>query len=417
MKRTMIVSAAVLGLVFISGRGAVAEGGQGYLGVLLAPLPESLAEQVGAEGGVMLGDVLAGSPAEKAGLRRHDIVTGADGSRIDGMDALRRAIQSKKPGDPIKLAVRRGKETLEVEAKLGEAPARPDEKGGGAEKPRAAKPSGAPAKGPGFLGIGFAEVDPALAAHLGLEEGSGVLVGSVWKDSPAARAGIEKNDVIVSVDGEGLKGARGIVRMLGEKRAGDTVKVKVIHKGQERTVEAVLVDRPRELEGSPGARFPFGYPGLSNRGRVTIKRGDGSEESFDITGEGWSPEEIFRQFEERFKGLRGFVGPDELNERLRKLMEDMDVGDRLAPGGSSFESRSAVARIVEGGYDVTVRDQDGTRTVTVKQGDKVLAEDLPFDKIDTLAEEARDLAKKAAASLDAAGPAPVPLGGEKKIKA
>jgi membrane-associated protease RseP (regulator of RpoE activity) len=366
----------------------------------------------------MLGDVLAESPADKAGLHRHDIITAADGSKVDGVDALRQVIQSKKPGDAIKFQVQRGKERIEVQAKLGEAPARPESKVAEAEKPQESKPAPAPAKGPGFLGVGFAEVDPSLAAHLELQEGTGVLVGNVWKDSPAAKAGIEKNDVIVSVDGQNLEGARGILRLLAEKHSGDAVKIEVIHKGQKRTVDTVLADRPPELGRRTGSsRFPFGHPGLSNRGRVTIERPDGSQESFDVSGDGLNADELFQQFEERFKGLRGFLGPDEMNGRLRKLFEDMELGDLSRLPTGTAESRSAVVRIVDGEYDVTVRDQDGSRTVTVKQGDKVIAEDLPFDKIGTLSEEVQKHIEKAAESFDESRPAELPVGGAKKIKA
>ena len=421
MKRSLFASVAVLGVAFFPGYGAFAD--QGYLGVLLAPLPASVAEQVGAEGGVMLGDVLAGSPAEKAGLHRHDIITAADGAKVDGVDGLRQVIQSKKPGDPIKFQVQRGKESIEVEAKLGEAPARPEAKPAEPEKPRephAAKPSTPPAKAPGFLGIGFAEVEPSLAVHLGLAEGTGVLVGNVWKDSPAAKVGIEKNDVIVSVDGQTLEGARGILRLLAEKHSGDAVKIEVFHKGQKRTVDAVLGDRPAELGKRTGtSRFPFGYPGLSNRGRVIIERPDGSQESLDLSGEAANPDDLFKQFEERFKGLRGFLGPEEMNGRLRKLFEEMELGDlsRLPAGATSTESRSSVVRIVDGEYDVTIREQDGNRTMTVKQGDKVILSDEPYDNIKNLSEDLQKRIEKAAESLDESRPAEVPLGGVKKIKA
>jgi membrane-associated protease RseP (regulator of RpoE activity) len=419
MKRYTILGMAVLGLALLPGHGFLAAEGQAYLGVFLSPLPEALSDQVGADGGVMLGDVLAGSPAEKTGLRRHDIVTAAGGTGVAGPDALRDIIQARKPGDTLRLDVRRGKETLAVDVVLGEAPARPHA-GEKPEKPRKTERSDSQAR-PGFLGIGFAEVDPALASHLGLEAGTGVLVGSVWKDSPAAKAAIEKNDVLVSVDGHALEGAQGILRLLGEKRPGETVKLEVIHKGQRRTVEAVLAERPHELEGQGArSRFPLGFPGLSNRGRITIERPDGSQESFDLSNEGWDPDELFRQFEDRFKGLRGFLGSEEMNERLRKMLEDMDAGG-LPAEGSSFQSRSAVVRIVDGDHDITIRDQDGARTVTVKQGDKVIAEDLPFDKLDTLPEDARKRVEKAAESLEEARPArPVellPPAGERKIKA
>lgn len=75
------------------------------------------------DGEARLVNVVDGSPAGRAGLRTGDVVTEVDGKEIETGDALREAIDAKKPGDELQLKVRRGDNESEFTVKLG---ARPD---------------------------------------------------------------------------------------------------------------------------------------------------------------------------------------------------------------------------------------------------------------------------------------------------
>ncbi len=74
------------------------------------------------DGAAKLVGVRAGSPAAKAGLRTEDVVIGVDGDSIETGDELREAIDAKKPGDEIRLKVRRGGDERELTVKLGTRP-------------------------------------------------------------------------------------------------------------------------------------------------------------------------------------------------------------------------------------------------------------------------------------------------------
>lgn len=82
-----------------------------YLGV---SLPDS--------GQARIVNVVPGSPAADAGLRANDVVTEVDGNSIDSGDALREAIDARKPGDEIQLTVRRGGNERTVKVELGTRP-------------------------------------------------------------------------------------------------------------------------------------------------------------------------------------------------------------------------------------------------------------------------------------------------------
>lgn len=93
-----------------------------WLGVFSETADETLSTQLGVDGGVVLRLVADGSPAEKAGLQVHDLLTTIDGEGISSQDELRAAVGEHKPGDEIKVGVvSRGKKEEKV-LKLGERP-------------------------------------------------------------------------------------------------------------------------------------------------------------------------------------------------------------------------------------------------------------------------------------------------------
>lgn len=106
-----------------------------WLGIVMTDLTADYAQQldISAKEGVIVMDVVAGSPAETAGLkaaavtRRQqvvsaDVVTAIDGQAVKTSDELSKLIAGKKVGDTVQLTVVRGKETLTLSAKLGSRP-------------------------------------------------------------------------------------------------------------------------------------------------------------------------------------------------------------------------------------------------------------------------------------------------------
>ena len=96
----------------------------------------------------------------------------------------------------------------------------------------------------GWLGVGLGEVPPALAAQFGIE-GQGVMLTNVVKDSPAAKAGLERYDIVTAVNGEPLDGSvSALAEAVGEAGPSARVTLTVIHNGKEKTVRATLASRP-----------------------------------------------------------------------------------------------------------------------------------------------------------------------------
>ena len=78
-------------------------------------------------------------------------------------------------------------------------------------------------EGGGYIGIRPLEMTPELRTHFGAPKESGVFVGTVEKDSPAAKAGLQVGDIVTSADGEKVDRKRDLVRTIRRKKEGDTV--------------------------------------------------------------------------------------------------------------------------------------------------------------------------------------------------
>jgi len=81
---------------------------------------------------------------------------------------------------------------------------------------------------------------------MGLKNASGALVSEPQPNSPAAKAGIESGDVITSVDGTSVNDARDLARRISTMTPGTSVKLGMLHQGQEKTVTVTLGTLPNQ---------------------------------------------------------------------------------------------------------------------------------------------------------------------------
>jgi membrane-associated protease RseP (regulator of RpoE activity) len=102
-------------------------------------------------------------------------------------------------------------------------------------------------EGPGWLGVTLKDVTAEKARDLKLPGEYGALVESVDADSAAAKAGLEKGDVIVEFAGERVRSVAQLRRLIGETPAGRTVSLQIIRDGQTRTLSATLQARKNQF--------------------------------------------------------------------------------------------------------------------------------------------------------------------------
>ena len=96
---------------------------RGYLGVILDDIDDEMASYLKVKrDGVLVRAVVRGGPAFEAGLRPGDVILSSDGQKAQSRADLRLQFSRKRPGEPIKLEIRRGGSIQQVEARAGEQP-------------------------------------------------------------------------------------------------------------------------------------------------------------------------------------------------------------------------------------------------------------------------------------------------------
>ncbi len=235
MKRKLLIVTAIaaLAVLVISGSvGAQVTEQTGYLGIGVQA----------AENGVLVGEVVPGSPADAAGLQQGDVITSINGSAVTA-DSIREVLSAFNEGDAIDLAVTRGDETLDLSATLA---ARPDVIFQGSQIP---------------FSFGLAQ---RQLLGVTLENSDvGVRIVEVAAGSAAEAAGLQVDDIITSINGSAVEQARDVVRAVREAALGDSLEIDVLRDGETVTVTATLDTQPSafsfELSGQDmGIRYADG---------------------------------------------------------------------------------------------------------------------------------------------------------------
>ena len=96
-----------------------------------------------------------------------------------------------------------------------------------------------------WLGVAISEAPLEISAHLPIEPGTGLVVGEVIAGSPAAIAGLQRNDVLARLNDQTLVTPKQLQTLVMHRKAGDQVEVTFFRKGEKRRVVAVLMPRER----------------------------------------------------------------------------------------------------------------------------------------------------------------------------
>ncbi len=111
----------------------------------------------------------------------------------------------------------------------------------------------------GHFGVQVQELTPRLAGAMGIRQTEGAVITRVVPDSPAERSGIKQGDVVVTVDGNPVRGAMDFRNKFALRRIGEPFLVTVLRDGDERVLRAV-VEKPTEvrLSGKDASRYLAG---------------------------------------------------------------------------------------------------------------------------------------------------------------
>ena len=102
----------------------------------------------------------------------------------------------------------------------------------------------------GWLGVGIQDLSEELAEYYGIKDGKGVLVTEVFPGDPADEAGIKPKDIVLSVNGKKVENTRELSKLIADTSVGDTVKIKVLRDGIEKTFSVKIAKREDERVAS-----------------------------------------------------------------------------------------------------------------------------------------------------------------------
>ncbi len=172
---------------------------RGMLGVNIQNITEDVAKSLQLQDtrGVIVSNVQSGSAAEKAGIKRGDIITAINGEVVEDSNVLRNKVAGTQPGSEIKITVLRDGKPEELTATLNEfkvegvKPDNPDENNNN---------SGTSDES-GKLGLSLQPLTPQTAKQLNLPTDiQGVVVTDVDQNGVAAETGIARGDVILEIN-------------------------------------------------------------------------------------------------------------------------------------------------------------------------------------------------------------------------
>jgi serine protease Do len=121
----------------------------------------------------------------------------------------------------------------------------------------------------GWLGVLIQDVTRELAESFGMERPQGALVAKILPDSPAAKAGLEVGDVIVSFDGRAIGFSSDLPPMVGGTQAGRTVPMEIIRRGRKSTIRIVVAELPAEEQIA--AAGGGAAPGVQNSLQIIVR--------------------------------------------------------------------------------------------------------------------------------------------------
>ena len=198
---------------------------RGYLGLSLDDLTPDLADEFNLSGqsGALVDDVMPGSPAQRAGIKSGDVITGVNGKDVADANSLTLTISESSPGSTAKLKVFRNGQPSMVEVVLGVLPG-----SGGENSP--AKLQSNSSTTDSLDGVTVDDLNRAIRRELGAPSSlQGALVREVSQDSNAAQAGLARGDVILEINHHPVIDADSAVRWC-EAAKGDHILLKVWHR-------------------------------------------------------------------------------------------------------------------------------------------------------------------------------------------
>jgi len=212
----------------------VKENGKGFLGVRVEKMSIDDRDEFGVKSGVLVVKVLKDTSAEKAGLKKYDVIRFFNSVKIHRPEDLTEEVRKSKPGSRVKLLIVRDGKEKGIKVTLGKL----DKMGYGFKDfgENIIRSFGRGA----FLGVRLQSLDNDLASYFGIKKDGGALVIKSDKGSPAEKAGIKSGDVIIMVDKEKIRNGDDLLKTIKKYKPGNKVKLTILRHKKRISLIAVL---------------------------------------------------------------------------------------------------------------------------------------------------------------------------------
>ncbi|MGI4755791.1 MAG: trypsin-like peptidase domain-containing protein [Janthinobacterium lividum] len=214
---------------------------RGSIGISFQPrLSSSVGRVYGfANGGVLVASVTPGFPADKAGIRKQDVITAIDGRPVKDGDDLVTDISPRRPGSTVRLTYLRGGKESQATVTIADRAEMIAKTDGNSDDDAPGTPS-APDVAQNKIGVSVSAVPGEIASRLKL--GGGVIVSSVKPGSFADDLPLSKGDIITEVNRKPITDLESFRAAIAPLKSGDDV-VFAVRSAQSRTNSNLLGGR------------------------------------------------------------------------------------------------------------------------------------------------------------------------------
>jgi serine protease Do len=205
---------------------------RGYLGVGIQPIDDDLATALGIDRnkGELIARVEPDQAAQRAGIREGDVIVRVNGRDVDPQNSLSYLVANSAPGTRIPIELIRDGKRISTTATVGTRPT--DEELAGFQMEQEGQlqdDTPAPQGSAGTLGLSVQTLTPSIARSVGADPGTrGVVVAGVDPSSDAARKGLQRGDVILSINRQPVTSPADVTRLVAAARAARGQQVLVV---------------------------------------------------------------------------------------------------------------------------------------------------------------------------------------------
>jgi serine protease Do len=180
---------------------------RGWLGLSLQEVTPSLIKSMNLRGskGALVADVTKGGPAEKAGIRRGDVIVSLDSAFVESANDLKNRIAGSRVGKKVEIGLIRKGERITVQPVV---------------EPYKLSPNMARVEIENRMGVEVKEISILEARKRRLNSREGVVITKVDPEGPAGQAGLETGDIIYQMNNQSIRGLKDYHRILEQIQPG-----------------------------------------------------------------------------------------------------------------------------------------------------------------------------------------------------